>query len=70
MFSRWGNCEPATLGFGSINSLSHKFDELQVNVYPNYPQVTLFGKENLPKLSMNNANLKENSGMFGRNFFF
>ena len=44
-------------------------NELQVNVYPNHSQVTLFGKGNSPKLSISNANFKENSGMFGRIFF-
>ena len=42
-------------------------NELQANVYPNYPQVTLLGKGISPKLSINNANLKENSEIFGRN---
>ena len=43
-------------------------NELQVNVYLNYPHVTPFGKGISFKSSINNANLKENSGIFGRIF--
>ena len=59
---------PATLGFGSINFSATNLhtNELQANVYPNYPQVRLFRKGIPPKLTINNANLEENSGILGR----
>ena len=44
-------------------------NELQANVYPNYPQVALFGKGISPILSINKASPEENPGIFGRIFF-
>ena len=43
-------------------------NEFQVNVYPNYPQVTLLVGGNSNKLSTNNSNLKENLGILAGNF--
>ena len=44
-------------------------NELQVNVYPNYPQVTLLGVGNSNALSTNNSNLKQNLGILTGMFY-
>ena len=64
IISRLGICARSIFSATDLHN-----NELQANVSPNYPQVTLFGKGISSSLSINNANLKENSGIFGRIFF-